>query len=183
MQVSTTWLNLPLERYVTNVIDEIPLPDEGKLLVQHEMRDKTASFYRPIDQNPPVIEDIDVENLFKCLSVDNIIEIYSYLLLERKVLFISQHKALLTQVTNCFSSFLFPFQWKHTLIPILPISMTDILEAPFPYLIGIEPNQKMEWLDLDGDVLKVELDTSQIKLPVDILMQSQIPQMPFKEYR
>lgn len=72
-----------------NIIDEIPLPDEGSLLVQHELRDKTASFYRPVDQNPPTIEESEVENLFKCLSVDNIIEIFSYLLLERKVLVIS----------------------------------------------------------------------------------------------
>jgi len=74
---------------VINIIDEIPLPDEGSLLVQHELRDKTASFYRPVDQNPPTIEESEVENLFKCLSVDNIIEIFSYLLLERKVLVIS----------------------------------------------------------------------------------------------
>lgn len=109
MQLSSSRLNLPLERYVINIVDEIPLPDEGKLLVQHELRDKTASFYRPVDQNPPIIEEADVENLFKCLSVDNIIEIFSYLLLERKVLVISEHKALLTQVINCFNSFLFPF--------------------------------------------------------------------------
>jgi hypothetical protein len=81
-----------------------------------------------------------VENLFRCLDVDNIIEVFSCLMLERKILMVSKHKALLTQVINCFLSFMFPFQWKHPLIPILPQGMIETLDAPFPYLIGIEPS-------------------------------------------
>lgn len=38
--------------------------------------------------------------------------------------------------------------------------MTDILEAPFPYLIGIEPNPKLEQLDIESEVLCVYLDKS-----------------------
>jgi DENN (AEX-3) domain len=36
-------------------------------------------------------------------------------------------------------SFLFPFSWKHVMIPILPKNMTEVLEAPVPYLIGVDP--------------------------------------------
>ncbi len=86
------------------------------------------------------MDNEEIENLLRCLDVEKIIEIFSYILLEKKVLMISQHKSLLTQVINCFASFLFPFKWQHTFIPILPITMIDVLEAPFPYLIGIEPN-------------------------------------------
>ena len=109
MQISTTNLKIPIERHITNIIEEIPLPDEGKILVQHEIGGKTASFSRPTDQNPPIVEREEIEILFRCLDVDSIIEIYSGLLLEKKVLFISKHKALLTQVINCFLSFMFPF--------------------------------------------------------------------------
>jgi DENN (AEX-3) domain len=35
-------------------------------------------------------------------------------------------------------SFIFPLNWKHTLIPILPEEMIDVLDAPLPYLIGVE---------------------------------------------
>lgn len=37
MQVSNTSMHIPMERYIVNLIDEIPLPDEGKILVQHEI--------------------------------------------------------------------------------------------------------------------------------------------------
>ena len=140
-----------------------------------------ASFYRPTDQNPPVVEREEIEILFRCLQLDGIIEIYTALLLERKVLMVSKHKALLTQVINCFLSFMFPFQWKHPLIPILPLTMIETLDAPFPYFIGIEPTPLLDELDIEGDVIRVELDTGIIMVPNDQLTGSHIPQMPFRE--
>lgn len=58
------------------------------------------------------------------------------------------------------------------MIPILPSFLTDTLEAPFPYLIGIEPTPKLDMLDIESEVLCVYLDKSEIKLPVDMLQQS-----------
>ena len=58
------------------------------------------------------------------------------------------------------------------MIPILPTSMTDILEAPFPYLIGIEHTPKLEMYDIESEVMSVYLDTSEVRLPVDMLLQS-----------
>lgn len=61
--------------------------------------------------------------------------------------------------------------------------MTDVLEAPFPYLIGIEPTPKLEQLDIESEVLVVDLDKSSVTCPEDDLQQSNMPQMPFKESR
>jgi hypothetical protein len=33
MQQSNSWLNIPIEKFIVNIIDEVPLPDEGKILV------------------------------------------------------------------------------------------------------------------------------------------------------
>ena len=120
----------------------------------------------------------EIEILFKCLDVDNIIEIYSSLMLERKVLMLSRHKALLTKVINCFLSFMFPFQWKHPLIPILPLGMIETLDAPFPYFIGLEPTPMLDELDID-DVIRVDLDNNLVYVPDNQLMGSQMPKLPF----
>lgn len=37
VQISQTRSKIPLERHVINFMEEIPLPDEGRLLVQHEL--------------------------------------------------------------------------------------------------------------------------------------------------
>lgn len=153
MQISNTPFTIPIERFITNIIDEIPLPDEGKLQIQFEIGGEVVNFYRPIDQHPPIVESTDIENLLKCLDVDSILEVFSAILLEKKVLFISKHKSLLTQAISCFVSFIFPFQWKHTLIPILPVKRIDILDAPFPYIVGIEPNPMLDNFDLENEVV------------------------------
>jgi len=47
--VSNTRSQIPLERYIINIIEEIPLPDEGTRLIQHEIGGQMMSFYRPND--------------------------------------------------------------------------------------------------------------------------------------
>jgi hypothetical protein len=58
------------------------------------------------------------------------------------------------------------------MIPILPANMIDVLEAPFPYLIGTLPNPGLEYLELENDVLKVFLDNCNIVVPQDEYIQS-----------
>lgn len=45
--------------------------------------------------------------------------------------------------------------------------MIETLDAPFPYFIGIEPTPLLEELDIEGDVIRVELDTGIIMVPND----------------
>ena len=42
------------------------------------------------------------------------------------------------------------------MIPILPANMIDVLEAPFPYLIGTLPNPGLEDLELENRIQNFE---------------------------
>ena len=44
---------IPIERYLVNIMNEIPVPDKGNLLVLHDIGNTSIPFYRPIDQYPP----------------------------------------------------------------------------------------------------------------------------------
>jgi hypothetical protein len=100
------------------------------------------------------------------------------LLLEKKVLLISEHKALLTHAAIALISFLFPVCWKHVLVPILPKSMIDVLDAPVPFLIGIETFiLKEEYIDIPGEVYRVDLDKGSISL------RDSKPKLPTKEFK
>jgi len=44
---------LPIERYICNFTDEIPIPVKGTTLVQFEMETTVVSFARPLDQIQP----------------------------------------------------------------------------------------------------------------------------------
>lgn len=44
---------IPIERYIVNIMEEIPVPDKGNILVFHEIGNQTVPFYRPLDQYHP----------------------------------------------------------------------------------------------------------------------------------
>ena len=43
----------------------------------------------------------------------------------------------LTSCTQCILSLLYPFEWPHVYIPVLPTTMIEALSGPGPYIIGI----------------------------------------------
>ena len=45
--------SIPIERYICNFTDEIPIPIKGRTQVQYEMGSSLISFSRPLDQIPP----------------------------------------------------------------------------------------------------------------------------------
>lgn len=79
----------PLERFIQNIMDEVPLPDQNNRLVQYEIQGEKIPFFRPIDMYPPFVTKNMIENLFRTLDVDNVIEVFIHLCLERKVLLVS----------------------------------------------------------------------------------------------
>ena len=74
-------LDYPIERIVCNFMDEIPIPDKGKNLIEYEIGEKLIQFYRPINEYPPYTERENYEYLFSSLKIDTIFSIYIYLLL------------------------------------------------------------------------------------------------------
>ncbi len=61
---------IPMERYIINVMEEIPVPDIGSVLVQYDIGNQTVPFFRKIDQFPPYASDEDIENLFRALDYE-----------------------------------------------------------------------------------------------------------------
>ena len=63
------------------------------------------------------------------------------------------------------------------------MNMIDILDAPFPYFVGLEPNPNMDNYDLEQEVVRVDIDEGILALPTDMMMQSALPKLPFKEHK
>ena len=76
---------------------------------------------------------------------------------------------MLTRLRLC--AILFPFTWQHVYIPILPARLLDILQAPVPFLMGIDeevlalaerqnliPNEVVQ-VDLDQNAIMCDGDT------------------------
>lgn len=52
----------------------------------------------------------------------------------------SDYQRLMT-VAEGITTLLFPFQWQHVYVPILPASLLHFLDAPVPYLMGLQSKE------------------------------------------
>jgi hypothetical protein len=162
-RISMSSAPLPIERYVQNVIQEIPLPPPGRIAVSFSLGDRRISAWRhPINKLPTV--DFSFRPLFMALSVDHIMYIFGALCNEVKVAICSSNIALLTPVMEAMLSFLFPFVWQGAYIPVLPLGLCEILDAPVPFFVGITSRYLSEnpstmrpesviFVDLDNDLI------------------------------
>lgn len=99
-------------------------------------------FSEPIEISAPNVNDLSLfvngpEKLLQIFSIENIIYIFRLLLFEQKLLFVDDQYERISFVIDCFVSLLYPYQWIHTLIPIMSYQMLKYLQSFLPFLNGI----------------------------------------------
>jgi hypothetical protein len=52
---------------------------------------------------------------------------------------------MLTIAAECLMDWMFPFYWHHILIPVLPARLISYLQAPVPFLVGIDKQSFPSW--------------------------------------
>lgn len=174
--IAATAPPLPLESYVHNILYEVPLPAPGRSL-------KFYGVYKPIVcQRPGLGElplaDFRLAEAFSLLGVENLIQVFTCTLLEMQILLYSQDYQRLMTVAEGITTLLFPFQWQHVYVPILPASLLHFLDAPVPYLMGLQSKEgtdrsKLE-LPQEANLCFVDIDNHYTELPEDF------PQLPNK---
>ncbi|KAF4110224.1 hypothetical protein G5714_009476 [Onychostoma macrolepis] len=93
------------------------------------------SLTRPTDS---WLEHVDFRTLFKCLSDEEVLQVFAAAVLERRIIFIADELGTLSQVIHAVTVLLYPFIWQHTLISIVPEILIDVVMAPTPYLLGVQ---------------------------------------------
>jgi DENN (AEX-3) domain len=71
------------------------------------------------------------------MSIGNIVKLFELVAGEQKIVFISSHLQMLTLASETVCSWMFPFNWHHILIPVLPARLLNYLQAPVPYIMGV----------------------------------------------
>ena len=56
---------------------------------------------------------------------------------------------------------IFPFQWQCPYVPLCPLSLADVLNAPCPFIVGVD-SRYFDLYDPPPDVVCVDLDTQTI---------------------
>jgi pentatricopeptide repeat protein len=163
LATSTNVMTAPIERYVMNLCMEIPAPPPGAFEVQVSILDSIIRFWAPPAKLPIAYVALPYQTLFDCLDVENVIHLWYCLAMERKILLISSQYSILTVCAEILCSLLFPMQWSHLYVPLLPRFLCPILDAPVPYLCGVT---RENWLHaqqfVNEETIVVDLDRNSV---------------------
>ena len=171
----------PLEKIIENLIFKIPAMKFGKCKLEVRLFKKEHYFeYQPVNSVP--LSDIEINKLFERYDVNDILQIFKYLLLEEPILIFSEKKSELTSAFDSLLSLLYPFKYIQPHCSILPNNSFGLIESCDKFIFGINQsysddffrkneisifNKKIIILDLDKkakyifkkfDVIQIDLD-------------------------
>lgn len=142
-----------IEQLIIHLLYEIPQPSSNMEL----------SFFIPYNQNAisingKYIKDFPIHlssmtMLFDCFDINLIVKIFTLLLNEQKILFVSNDYNKLTKVSDCFISLLYPLKWSYTYIPVLTTGMIKYLQSFIPFIMGMDEtmlSMSKEYLNTDS---------------------------------
>ena len=83
------------------------------------------------------LENYPFDLLLQTLKPDKLIQLVTALLLERKIVLIKREIGDIALIMQSLITLLSPFQWHFTIITYLTRELVDMLDAPFPFMIGV----------------------------------------------
>jgi hypothetical protein len=125
-----------------------------------------------------LLDGFGCSTVLQVMSLKTIVTVLSALLTEQRVVICCTSQSVLSSVVLSFLSLLRPYPWICTLIPVLPLHLSDFLHAPTPYLMGIQSRTCIprELGPESGMMLLVDIDTDKVIAPEVEGMT--IPMMP-----
>ncbi|KAI1000313.1 hypothetical protein K3495_g7882 [Podosphaera aphanis] len=152
----------PLERYVVNLCTEALSPISSKTQVELAVRELKLYARKEAPNELPESRNTDLYALFRSLSIPNIVSLFEFALSESRIILLSSHTAMLHLASSALASLLYPLKWVSIFIPVLPARLISALEAPCPYIMGIE--RRYENIELpEYDYVLVDLDQNKME--------------------
>ena len=126
---------------IQTIINEILVPPPNSLLEFYLPHSSVPlKLISPFNENNELLSDINLSILFKYFSLKRIVEIFKIVLLEQKIIFISNNFNLLSEISFIFISLIYPLKWIGTYIPILSAETIRFLESPVSFIMGMNHN-------------------------------------------
>ena len=121
---------------INHLVNEVPIPNEKQKIIFY-IPNTISPITIPNPFSPNELNTFDI-NIFAYLSIENIIEISTLILLEQKLIFIDNNYHLLSNLSHTFINWLYPFTWVNTYIPVLSLSTVTFLQSIIPFIMGID---------------------------------------------
>lgn len=151
----------PIERYVLGLCVDAPAPTMSRTQTELAIRELRLYARREAANELPGSRTTDLYPLFRSLSIPNIVLLFEYVLQESRVILLSAHISMLQLVSKAIVELIWPLQWPGVFIPVLPARLIGALEAPCPYICGVDRRyDRIQYPD--DDYVLVDLDNDEI---------------------
>ncbi|XP_026468507.1 DENN domain-containing protein 5A-like [Ctenocephalides felis] len=162
------------EAYIYNLLYDAAPPHPGKSVrlflppPNPSGAPLAAVMQKPgLNELPPL--HYPLRTLFKLLGVENVVQLFTCLLLENQVLLRSSDCQRLMVVAECITGLLFPFAWPHVYVPVLPASLHHFLDAPVPFVMGLHAEaDSILKIGSEAALCFVDIDKPLLQLPEEI---------------
>ena len=146
---------IPIEKIIEGLIYNIPSLPKSNFSIK--INNETFNF----DNNDEIIfkektinklpmSRFDFENLLFFFTVEEILEIIKWILLEVPILFFCENVNDLTNTIECFSSLIYPFEYSYPIISILPEENYSLISIMKHFIFGINYRYDQEILIKKG---------------------------------
>ncbi|CAL4937618.1 unnamed protein product [Urochloa decumbens] len=110
----------------------------------------------------------------RALSLESVLGLFAAVLLEKQIVVICPNLGVLSAIVLSIIPMIRPFQWQSLLLPVLPRKLIDFLDAPVPFIAGVQhkpPDIKMK----GSSLVRINVQKDQVKA-------CSMPQLPrYKE--
>uniref|UniRef100_A0A7N0UW27 UDENN domain-containing protein n=1 Tax=Kalanchoe fedtschenkoi TaxID=63787 RepID=A0A7N0UW27_KALFE len=114
-----------------------------------------------------------VASICGTLRLENVLAVFAATLLEKQLVMVCSNLGILSAVVLSIIPLIRPYQWQSLLMPVLPNDMLDFLDAPVPYVVGVQ-SRTTEIQSKLTNVILVDANKNQVK-------SHSVPQLP--QYR
>ena len=153
------------ESFRVTVPRPLAAPSQSSPAVTHVLPDELR-FQMPASDST-MFADVPTAALLHALGPRRYVLFITALLLERRVIMVSNNLRKLTVCVHGGLAAIQPLTWQHIFIPLLPSRLLSYACAPYPFLIGLHGTHLEEILDPEGElalseVLVVDLDRGEL---------------------
>ncbi|XP_062209859.1 uncharacterized protein LOC133911580 isoform X1 [Phragmites australis] len=110
----------------------------------------------------------------RALSLENVLGLFAGVLLEKQIVVVCPNLGVLSSIVLSIIPMIRPFQWQSLLLPVLPRKLIDFLDAPVPFIAGVQhkpPDIKIK----GSSLVRINVQKDQVKA-------YSLPQLPrYKE--
>ncbi|KAK3921183.1 DENN domain-containing protein 1A [Frankliniella fusca] len=119
---------------------------------------------------PSIPENRNLMEYYSAVDSTNMMIIFASMLYERRIVFTSTRLSRLSACAQAANAIIYPMNWQHIFIPVLPLPLIDYLLAPMPFLIGVPTStfKKVRRADM-GEVVVLDADSNTVESPFNDL--------------